>query len=139
VIEITKAKTAAYFADRTKATLLIEPMNEESFNDAVFWGVVMQMMSLDIRAGLEKLKAPVLVIHGKQDPLESAAEVHATFPGSRLVVIDEAGHFPWLEKPAEVYGPLDAFLASAHELGSGIRGQGSGGLRSSETSQPPGY
>lgn len=111
VLEITKAKTAAYFADRSKAALLIEPMNEESFNDAVFWGVVMQMMALDVRAGLEKVKAPVLVIHGKQDPLESAAEVHATFPGSTLVLIDGAGHFPWLEKPSEVYGPLIAFLA----------------------------
>ena len=90
-------------------------MNEESFNDAVFWGVVMQMMALDLRAGLEKVKAPVLVMHGKQDPLESAAEVHATFPGSRLVLIDDAGHFPWLEKPAEVYGPLEAFLAAAHD------------------------
>ncbi|MFL6248128.1 MAG: alpha/beta hydrolase [Thermoanaerobaculia bacterium] len=110
VLEITKAKTAAYFADRSKAELLIEPMNEESFNDAVFWGVVMQMASLDLRAGLDKMKAPVLIIHGKQDPLESAEEVHAAFPGSTLVVIDGAGHFPWLEKPAEVYGPLTAFL-----------------------------
>lgn len=115
VLEITKAKTAAYFADRSKSALLTGPMNEESFNDAVFWGVVMQMMALDLRAGLEKVKAPVLVMHGKQDPLESAAEVHATFPGSRLVLIDDAGHFPWLEKPAEVYGPLEAFLAAAHD------------------------
>ncbi|HEU4889270.1 MAG TPA: alpha/beta hydrolase [Thermoanaerobaculia bacterium] len=111
VLEVTKAKTAAYFADRAKASLLIDTLNEESFNDAVFWGLVMQMMALDIRAGLEKVKAPVLVIHGKQDPLESAEEVHATFPGSRLVVIDKAGHFPWLERPAEVYAPLEAFLA----------------------------
>lgn len=71
------------------------------------------MMTLDIRAGLEKVKAPVLIIHGKQDPLESAAEVHAAFPGSRLVVIENAGHFPWLEKPAEVFGPLQAFLAGS--------------------------
>lgn len=111
VLEITKAKTPAYFADRAKASLLIDTMNEETFNDAVFWGVVMQMMSLDIRAGLEKVKAPVLVIHGKQDPLESAAEVHAAFPGSQLVLIENAGHFPWLEKPAEVYAPLESFLA----------------------------
>ena len=111
VLEITKAKTPAYFADRTKASLLIEPMNEESFNDAVFWAVVMQMTALDLRAGLEQVKAPVLVIHGKQDPLESADEVHAAFPGSKLVVIENAGHFPWLEQPEKVYGPLGTFLA----------------------------
>jgi proline iminopeptidase len=111
VLEITKAKTPAYFADRTKAQLLIDSMNEQWFNDAVFWGVVMQMGALDLRAGLEKVKAPVLVIHGKQDPLESAEEVHATFAGSRLVLIENAGHFPWLEQPEKVYSALDSFLA----------------------------
>jgi proline iminopeptidase len=115
VLEITKAKTPAYFADRSKAKLLMDPMDEQTFNDAAFWAVVMQMMMLDLRAGLEKVKAPVLVIHGKQDPLESAAEVHATFPGSRLELIDNAGHFPWLEQPEKVYGVLGGFLASATE------------------------
>lgn len=115
VLEITKAKTPAYFADRTKAALLIDPMDDQSFNDAVFWGVVMQMMALDLRAGLEKVKAPVLVIHGKQDPLESAEEVHATFPGSKLVLIENAGHFPWLEKPDEVNGAVGGFLARVFE------------------------
>jgi proline iminopeptidase len=115
VLEITKAKTPAYFADRTKAALLIDPMDEQSFNDAMFWGVVMQMMTLDLRAGLEKLKAPVLVIHGRQDPLESADEVHATFPGSKLVMIENAGHFPWLERPVEVDAALEGFLANAME------------------------
>lgn len=110
VLEITKAKTPAYFADRTKAHLIMDPMDEQTFNDAVFWGVVTQMMALDLRAGLEKVKAAVLVIHGKQDPLESAEEVHATFPGSQLVLIENAGHFPWLEKPEQVDGALGAFL-----------------------------
>lgn len=111
VFEITKAKTSAYFADRTKAKLLIDPMDEHTFNDAAFWAIVMQMMALDLRSGLEKVKAPVLVIHGKQDPLESAQEVHATFAGSRLELIDNAGHFPWLEQPERVYGALFEFLA----------------------------
>ena len=111
VLAITKAKTPAYFADRSKAKLLMDPMDEQSFNDAVFWSIVPQMMMLDLRSGLEKVKAPVLVIHGRHDPLESAEEVHATFAGSRLELIDDAGHFPWLEQPEKVYGALKAFLA----------------------------
>ncbi|HYC59415.1 MAG TPA: alpha/beta hydrolase, partial [Thermoanaerobaculia bacterium] len=111
VLEITKAKTPAYFADRAKAKSLMDPMDEHTFNDAAFWAIVMQMMALDLRSGLEKVKAPVLVIHGKQDPLESAQEVHATFAGSRLELIDNAGHFPWLEQPEKVYGLLTGFLA----------------------------
>jgi proline iminopeptidase len=112
VFEITKAKTAAYFADRSKAKLLIDDMNEGSFRDTVFWAIVPQMMALDIREGLDKVKAPVLVLHGKQDPLESAAEVHETFPGSRLVIVENAGHFLWLEQPEKFYAALDQFLSA---------------------------
>ena len=114
VLELTKAKTPAYFADRAKAPQLTDSMDETSFHDGVFWSVVPQMMTLDVRAGLEKVKAPVLVVHGKQDPLESADEVHETFPGSKLEWIEDAGHFPWLEQPERFYGVLGAFL---HGLG----------------------
>ncbi|MGZ5440990.1 MAG: alpha/beta fold hydrolase [Thermoanaerobaculia bacterium] len=110
VLELTKAKTPAYFADRAKARVLIDSMDETSFHDGVFWAVVPQMMALDLRAGLEKVKAPVLVVHGKQDPLESAEEVHETFAGSKLEWIENAGHFPWLEQPERFYAVLGGFL-----------------------------
>lgn len=115
VLEITKAKTPAYFADRAKARLLMDAMTEESFHDGVFWSIVPQMMTLDLRAGLEKVKAPVLVLHGKQDPLETAEEVHATFPHSTLQLIDNAGHFPWLERPDVFYAALGGFLAGVSD------------------------
>ncbi|MFP5247958.1 MAG: alpha/beta fold hydrolase [Thermoanaerobaculia bacterium] len=110
VLELTKAKTPAYFADRSKAQSLMDGMTETSFHDGVFWSIVMQMMALDLRAGLEKVKAPVIVIHGRQDPLQSAEEVHATFPQSKLVWIEDAGHFPWLEQEKAFYGALRGFL-----------------------------
>lgn len=109
-LALTKAKAPAYFADRAKAKLLTDPMDDTSFHEGVFWAVVPQMMTLDLRAGLEKVKAPVLVLHGRQDPLESAEEVHETFAGSRLEWIENAGHFPWLEQPERFYGVLGGFL-----------------------------
>lgn len=108
--ELTKAKTAAYFADRAKAHRFLDGMTEEWFHEGVFWAIVPQMMALDLREGLEQLKAPVIVIHGKQDPLETAQEVHETFPGSKLVLIENAGHFPWLEQDEIFYKALDGFL-----------------------------
>jgi proline iminopeptidase len=111
-MEVARAKTPAYFHDRAKARLLMDPMTEEWFNVDVFWPIVSQMTpaTFDFRAGLKKLRAPVLVLHGKQDPLESAQEVHEAIAGSRLEMIDEAGHFPWLEQPEKVYSLLDSFL-----------------------------
>jgi proline iminopeptidase len=116
-LALTKAKAPAYFADRTKAHLLTDAMDETAFHEGVFWAVVPQMMALDLRAGLEKVKAPVLVLHGRQDPLESAEEVHETFPGSKLEWVENAGHFPWLEQPDRVNAELGDFLrglASCH-------------------------
>jgi proline iminopeptidase len=111
VLEITKARTGSYFADRAKAKALIDGLTEDSFNDAVFWAVTPQLTpAFDLRETLKKLEARVLVIHGKQDPLETAQEVHETFPASRLVVIENAGHFPWLEQGERFYAVLGEFL-----------------------------
>lgn len=110
ILEITRAKTPAYFAERRKALPLMDAMDEQSFHDGVFWSVVPQMMSLDLRAGLEKVKAPVLVLHGRHDPLQSAEEVHETFPGSKLEILEEAGHFPWIEQPERFRAVLGSFL-----------------------------
>jgi pimeloyl-ACP methyl ester carboxylesterase len=54
----------------------------------------------------------VVVIHGRQDPLETAQEVHDALGGSRLEIVENAGHFPWLEQPETIYGLLDGFLRS---------------------------
>jgi proline iminopeptidase len=111
ILEITRAKTPAYFADRAKAKPMMDALDESSFNDAVFWAITPQMLGgLDLREPLKNVKAPVLVLHGKQDPLETADELHETFAGSTLVMIDNAGHFPWLEQPNETYAALSAFL-----------------------------
>lgn len=112
VLEITKARTASYFADRGKAKALIDSLTEDSFHDAVFWAVAPQLTpTFDLRPALKNLKAPVLVIHGKQDPLETAQEVHDAFPGSLLLVLENAGHFPWMEQPQAFYRTLREFLA----------------------------
>ncbi len=94
VLEITKAKTAAYFADRSKAHLLTDAMNERSFNDAVFWGLVMQMGALDLRAGPGKADRPGADRPRQTRPAGNGAEVHATFPKARLVTIDQPDTFP---------------------------------------------
>ncbi len=109
VLELARAKTPAYFADRAKARPLMDSLTEESFNDAMFLAVVPQMFTLDLRAGLEKVKAPVLILHGKQDPLETSDELRETFPKAKVVILENAGHFPWEESSA-FFGALADFL-----------------------------
>ena len=62
-----------------------------------------------LERGLPGLSMPALIVHGRQDPipLRTAREAAELIPGARLEVIDECGHFPWLERPG-VLGDLVA-------------------------------
>ena len=111
ILEITRAKTPPYFFDRATALAFAESLDETSFNDKAFWPIVAQMdATFDLSPGLKRVHVPVLIIHGTHDPLESAHDVHAAITGSRLVLIENAGHFPWLEQPVAFYRAVEEFL-----------------------------
>lgn len=61
---------------------------------------------------LKKLDIPALILHGRQDPMpESVAlENQKLLKGSRLVWLDRAGHWPWLEQPEAMEKALLEFL-----------------------------
>ena len=68
----------------------------------------------DVRDRIHTLQAPLLLIQGVDDPLATGdyeAEIQRAVPGSRLIKMKDAGHFPMVEKPAAVNAALDAFLA----------------------------
>jgi len=51
---------------------------------------------------LSKIKKSVLIIHGIDDqivPIQEAQAMHASIPGSQLVLLPQAGHLPNLEQP----------------------------------------
>ncbi len=55
---------------------------------------------------------PGVLVHGRLDlscPVESAWELSRAWPGSRLVVVDDAGHRPTPATLAALYGALDRF------------------------------
>lgn len=58
----------------------------------------------DLMTRLGRVDARTLVIHGDSDfvPVECAAHVAEAIPGARLVVIEDCGHFAFVEAPLEV-------------------------------------
>lgn len=67
----------------------------------------------DSRAGLAAISCPTVVICGRQDqswPLENSEELAAAIPGAKLVVIEDCGHFPPIDRPAEVTAALREWL-----------------------------
>lgn len=71
-----------------------------------------------LAADLPKLRPPLLVLSGRDDvqfPWPTAEAAARTVPNARFAVIERAGHFPMVERPAEVAEALRSFLASLPE------------------------
>lgn len=68
----------------------------------------------DLRPRFKNLTIPVLVLNGRQDPMDPfmASETSAAFKHSTLKFIDRAGHFPWFEQPTQFDQVLRNFLES---------------------------
>lgn len=62
---------------------------------------------------LRQLRMPALVLCGRHDrlcPIERHELMHDLIPGSRLTIIEDAGHLPTLEKPEETNAALVRWL-----------------------------
>lgn len=74
---------------------------------------VASLGDFDWRDSLERVSAPVLVLHGSRDPIpvSAAKEWAAAFPNARLLLLEGVGHFPYVEAPESFFPAVDAFLA----------------------------
>jgi proline iminopeptidase len=82
------------------------------------WMVWAQYISMgqrhDYRPALQNVRAPVLVIHGKDDlQSESASHLYEeAFPNAEFAVIENAGHFSFEEQPEQFAAIISGFLES---------------------------
>jgi proline iminopeptidase len=62
---------------------------------------------------LEKITVPTIIVAGASDdrasPLQ-AERIHSGIRGSKLIVIEKAGHFPWLEQPDNFFAAVETGL-----------------------------
>ena len=69
-----------------------------------------------LRRRLARIDRPTLVVWGASDGIVSPAYGRAfadSIPGARFQVIAEAGHYPYLERPAEFLDIVEPFIAAA--------------------------
>ena len=67
----------------------------------------------DGRADLARIACPTLVVCGCEDaltPLPLAEEMAAAIPGAELRVIEDCGHLPPMERPAEAVAAMAGWL-----------------------------
>jgi proline iminopeptidase len=63
---------------------------------------------------LNRLTIPTLVIHGDYDfvPMTCTAHIAQAIPGARLVLLEECGHFSYLERPDRIGEEISSFMTS---------------------------
>jgi proline iminopeptidase len=69
----------------------------------------------DLRAQLTQVAAPALIVVGDDDFICSPAaarRIHLSLAYSKLLLIEDAGHFPWLEQAEAFNAQVPQFLAS---------------------------
>jgi proline iminopeptidase len=100
---------AGYFADPERAADLT-PFRVIGRIQQSVWD---SLGDYDLTGRLAQVQAPALVLHGRKDPipLESSRDVADALPNGRLVVIEDAGHVPYVEQPRILFDAIEAFLA----------------------------
>lgn len=115
--DFIKEKVAFTFYDPAMAT---EELVDEVFTTVNDRNKVIRILAMaksairhNMAKDLHKITIPVCLIWGKNDkvtPPEVAEEFHHLFPNSELNWIDECGHAPMMERPAEFNVYLRKFL-----------------------------
>lgn len=109
----------AFYHDTTRLTKEFVD-NEWKYRKSVRRTIQETMKSLNTKSPsldgrLRGIKAPTLVIWGKQDkliPVEVASRFAKGIPASTVTIIDNAGHMPHIEQPKAFYRAVKKFVKS---------------------------
>lgn len=106
--------TTDTFSPKTDLAVMREAWMEQVKTDPrVRYDDLVACNALDLTARLGQINMPTLIVAGRDDtitPLDRAEVLHRGIPGSRLVVIDDAGHSVPSEKPAEFNAAVAEFV-----------------------------
>ena len=81
--------------------------------DRFRWTGEAEFGTYDLRERLREIQVPALIVHGREDlvvPLEQGEELHRGIAGSRFVVLENCGHWPFVERRAEFVAAVTDFL-----------------------------
>ena len=73
-------------------------------------------------SGLARLAAPIALIHGRQDPVPWSVveDIQQLLPQARAILLNDCGHFPWLETPDRCEAALGEVLGGPSSAAYGL-------------------
>lgn len=110
----------AYFTDPSLADEMDLTFTENTIKNAnAVAGLIFESIGeFDLHEDLAVVSSPTLVLHGALDPLplEYAERIHESIAGSELVVLENSGHWPFVDA-------TEAFRTSVLEFLDGVTGR----------------
>jgi proline iminopeptidase len=102
------------FADTSKANLLqirLDPRTAQNMSKVATL-VMGPLGAFDMWNVAADIRVPTLIIHGTADaiPIDMPRELARTIRGAQFIVIEDVGHFPYIEKPNETSSAINEFL-----------------------------
>lgn len=97
-----------------KRVMLAEMKPHEALLDKIFHQIAEDALHRPLNDRLDEIKVPTQIIWGRHDRLldvTCAVVQHQGIPHSELVIFEDVGHVPMIEKPAETARHHLAFLA----------------------------
>jgi proline iminopeptidase len=102
----------AYVFDKSKASTIAERLTQTKFeiNSLVFENL--RKIKFNCTNEFSNFKQPVLVLQGKNDIIttQTAQETANAFPNSKLVLMENCGHYGWLDANELYFKTIKTFL-----------------------------
>lgn len=102
----------AYVFDKSKASIIANRLTQTKFEINALVFESLQKIDFDCTNKFKNFTQPVLVLQGKNDIIttDTAQEIANTFPNSKLVLMDNCGHYGWLDAKEVYLNSIEKFL-----------------------------
>lgn len=102
----------AYVFDKSKASIIAARLTQTKFEINALVFEDLRKIDFDCANKFKNFNKPVLVLQGKNDIIttETAKEIANAFPNSKLVLMDNCGHYGWLDAKEVYITAIKSFL-----------------------------
>ena len=90
-------------------------MSRTIVNGQVGMWSMQQLVAWGVQESLPEITVPTLVLVGREDrvcPLGASEEIVRGISHAQLTVVDNSGHFPWIEAPDEFSAAIRTWLGT---------------------------
>jgi len=109
-----KLMASAYLNDSTRASEVAERLmtTNRTINSQVWAN--MNLINFDVSEEMKNFKKPVLILNGVDEIIHKDIAIYAdsVLPDSRLILMEDCGHYGWLERPEIYLKEVKEFLKS---------------------------